>query len=605
VAACYAALAVAVYLPLGPFDGTSLPKCNCGDNAMAAAFLQWTPWALLHGQNPLLTTYQYFPQGADLASNTTMPVLGLLLAPVTLTAGPIVALNLLLRLAFLTSAWSAWAVFRRLGATSGAAFAGGLLYGFSPYMIGQGQSHANLLFVALFPPIMLLTAEAVVAQRKPARRTGCWLGLLAALQYGISSELLADAAVFGALVLALLALVHRDAVRAKLGHACRSIGWALCVFVPLTAYPIWLALFGPDHPNGPPRAPVLLHALSSDLLGTVTPTDRQLVSLGHLGAVGSGWVFGNSAENGIYLGLPLLAFVVVLVVRGRADRRVVWAVVAAGVAEVLALGPTLHAGGNDTGVPLPETVLTHVPLLDGIVPIRFSLFAFLALAVAVALGLTAERGRSAPTRSRAALLAGLTALALVPLLPRLPYPRVSTGRGAYASYPVPAFFSPGGGADAIPAGTPVLVYPYSDPAPTAGTVNYAVLWQAVAQERFRLLDGDATRPGPYGYGTEAAPDLVPMVLETMLRDAYFGPFAHDGPTTLDTGPFPELTPAVLGEVRAALAGYDVSTVVVYASGFEPREIERAFEKALGRAPVRTDGVFVWYGVQMDLARVRG
>jgi hypothetical protein len=197
-----------------------------------------------------------------------------------------------------------------------------------------------------------------------------------------------------------------------------------------------------------------------------------------------------------------------------------------------------------------------------------------------------------------------TAVALAPLAPRLPFPRTPNGTGPDESYAIPAFFEPGGGVYAIPAASPTLVYPFSDPARTAGTVNEAVLWQAVAQERFSILDGDATRPGPNGTGTEAPPPLVPPALQTMLLDAYFGPDAHYGRTALHTGAFPALTPKIRSDVRAALARYHVSTVVVDPVGADPYALVATLQAILGRAPVRSGGVLVWYGVRRDLAATR-
>jgi hypothetical protein len=151
----------------------------------------------------------------------------------------------------------------------------------------------------------------------------------------------------------------------------------------------------------------------------------------------------------------------------------------------------------------------------------------------------------------------------------------------------------------------VLVYPFSDPSPTAGYVNYPVLWQAVGRERFAILDGDATRPGPDGAGTEAGPPMVPAELETMLLDAYFGPYAYYGTLSLQTGPFPALGTTVLGEVRADLSRYRVSTVIVDQVGEDPQAFVAAMDAALGAAPARLGGVLVWENVQQDLAAAGG
>jgi hypothetical protein len=604
--AVYAALAVVVFLPTAPWNGSTLPYCNCSDPAMTAAFLEWTPWALLHGHNPFFTTYQYFPTGANYATNTTMPVLGVLMSPVTLTLGPIATVNLLVRLALLTSATSAFFVLRRWARWTPAAFAGGLLYGFSPFMIAQGEVHLDLAFVPLVPVLLLLYDEILVRRRMGARRAGLLLGTVAALQYGTSSELLVDAAIVAAAATVLLAAANRHAVGAAAAHAVRAIGWAAVVFVPLVAYPVYMVLAGPEHLSGPVRLASRLTPLRADLASAVTPTTGQFLSLGHLGTIGAGFVTGNPAENAAYVGVPLLLVLGWLTVRYRHDARLCWAVGLAGVAYVLALGPSLTAGGHATGVPLPDQAFVHLPLLDSVITVRFFLFGYLFLALALAIGLDRLSAdlRSGVGARRVAWHAPASALvaavALFPLVPRLPYHGLATGNGPFESRAVPTFFTDGG-ETGIPPGSQVLVYPFSDPDPTAGVVNYPVLWQAAGGERFVLLDGDATRPASDGVGTERVPPLVPFTLEQVLLDAYFGLGASFGPTPLTTAQAPVLDAATVAAVRTALRSYRISTVVADLVGHDPALVVDTITTALQQPPERSGGVDVWYRVQQDLS----
>jgi hypothetical protein len=63
------------------------------DHDLFLWWLNWIPWSVLHGENPLFTDFQHFPLGVNGMWNTSVPLLGVLLAPVTLTAGPLVAFN--------------------------------------------------------------------------------------------------------------------------------------------------------------------------------------------------------------------------------------------------------------------------------------------------------------------------------------------------------------------------------------------------------------------------------------------------------------------------------------------------------------------------------
>ncbi|HLB77175.1 MAG TPA: hypothetical protein VJO72_09095, partial [Candidatus Dormibacteraeota bacterium] len=152
---------------------------NGTDSLLAMWFLKWLPFAISHGQNPLLTTYVDYPAGVNLMWNGSMPLVDLILTPVTTTLGPILAYNLMATLAVALSAWSAFLLISRFVQRPLAAAVGGLLYGFSPLMMAHLLGHPAL-FIAFIPPLLfLLLDDALVRQQRPAITTGILLGLLA------------------------------------------------------------------------------------------------------------------------------------------------------------------------------------------------------------------------------------------------------------------------------------------------------------------------------------------------------------------------------------------------------------------------------------------
>jgi len=66
-------------------------------------------------------------------------VAGVAMWPFTSSLGPIFSYNLLVTLALALSAWCAFLAVRRYVESPVAAALGGLLYGFSPYMVAQSQ----------------------------------------------------------------------------------------------------------------------------------------------------------------------------------------------------------------------------------------------------------------------------------------------------------------------------------------------------------------------------------------------------------------------------------------------------------------------------------
>jgi hypothetical protein len=255
--------------------------------------------------------------------------------------------------------------------------------------------------------------------------------------------------------------------------------------------------------------------------------------------------------------------------------------------------------GKVTDVGLPFRLLGHFPLLDGAIAARLFAFGYLFLAVALAIGV--DHLRNGPARAATSArrvspllrpaMCGLVLVAvLVPLWPRLPLRSPPSRPSAvYGSYAVPPFFSASGEA-AVPAGSPVLVYPYS----TDGFNDYSVLWQAAGGERFRLVDGNATRVGPGGDGDTLPPSIDPPLLEVFMLDSYYGVHKHR---------LPRLDAPALELIRRALVNYDFSTVVVAPVGAAPQDLIAAMTASLGQRPVSSDGVYVWYGVQHDLSVV--
>ena len=85
---------------------------NPHDPSLFMWHLVWWPHALGHGLNPFLPKVVWAPSGANLAWVTSIPGASLLVSPITITAGPVVAYNLLVLLAPALAAWSAFGLCR-------------------------------------------------------------------------------------------------------------------------------------------------------------------------------------------------------------------------------------------------------------------------------------------------------------------------------------------------------------------------------------------------------------------------------------------------------------------------------------------------------------
>jgi hypothetical protein len=565
--------------PLGLVDRHHLPTCACGDVTLQTWFLALSRSTLAHGQIPLGTTAVNYPGGINLMDNVSMPLLGTLAAPVTAWAGPVASYVVLLRVGFVLSALSCFAVLRRELNTSVGAAVGGAFYGFSPYMTHQAASHMFLIFVPLPPLILYLCyrqlGPPLVRTRSRSVRMGVLLGVLAAAQFFISSEVLISTlliAVVTAIVLAVPAW-RRSSAWNRTKRWCRS-SWPfgaafLAMSGLLLAYPAWYALAGPRHISGPTQ-PVTAPGI--DALSTLLPTDGRV-----LAGLWPGWrtpgvpLLGDTA----FLGLPLLVVLIWIAVKNWDRRLTRVATVMGTTAWVLALGPRLVWHDRVTSIPLPFVVLTHLPVLEDVIPSRLTIFVDLGVATLLAIGVDRlwlalrQRQRAAAAATLAAAVVSAAALAL----PAAGYGAVSIG---------PAADEAAGLGRVLPEHAVVLAYPYplfSD--------DRAMLWQAEAGMRFSLLGGYVVRAAPNSQLDKTPPLLPPASVTSLLLDAR--------PSAGVPGAQPASEALAAAELPEFVRRYGVSAVVVDPVGNDPAEVVSLFERAYG-TPEHVGPLDVWTGL---------
>jgi hypothetical protein len=540
--------------PAGRWAGPS------GDAQQAMWFLSWTPHAIGQGWNPLTSGLLNAPVGVNLTWDTFMPLPGLLLAPVTLTLGPVVAYNVLVTVGVALCGVSAMAALRRYVASPAAALAGGALYALGPFAVGQVAGHPNLVAAAAILPLVLLVLDRLVRGDIGVMRGGIALGGLGALELVVWEETLATTALAAAVLLAVLA-AHRPAeVRAAMRRLSGALALGLVVAAPV-AVPFLLQQFlGAGTVHGGIQARGFF---VTDLLNPIVPTRTALVSPAPLASISDGFT-GNILENDGYIGLPLLLIAAWTARRWWNDITVrVAALTGAGLL-LLSLGPSLHVGGHDTGVPLPWRAIQALPLLGEMLPSRLA--QHVDLAVAVLLAVFVQRAVvAAPSSVRRLPRIGLAAAGVL-LLPLFPYPTTAAT--------VPAFFS-GSGVSRIPQGSTALVVPYAhDP-----WSSQAMLWQAAAGMRFGMPEGYFIGPGD---GDRAYPGPRP----TELGDDLAAVAAGMGRPTLDA--------ATRSRLRDQLSAWAVTTVIVGPMAHEDDAVAFVSD-VLGRAPESTGGVQVWWG----------
>lgn len=193
----YVAAGVAVTWPRATYLAGLIPS-NRDSSAYVWGFW-WIARQLTHLGDPWFTSYLAAPAGVQIGFHTLMPLPGVLMAPVTLTAGPSAAYNVLV---LLTPGLLGYAMFRvaRLWLkTAAGAVAAGAFFGLSSMLTQQAWYHLNIALGAMFLPLAL--EAAVRLRRTPGTRQAVILGLVMGVAVLTDQESAVLAAIITALAL--------------------------------------------------------------------------------------------------------------------------------------------------------------------------------------------------------------------------------------------------------------------------------------------------------------------------------------------------------------------------------------------------------------------
>lgn len=362
----YVAAGMAVTWPLPTYLRGRLPDVH--DPASYVWSLWWVAHQVTHLGNPWFTSRLAAPAGVQLGYDTLMPLLGLLMLPVTMLAGPAVSYNLLVVLLPGVLCYVMYRVARLWLTSEAGAVAAGALFGLSTMVTFQDWFHLNIAAGTVFLPLAL--EAAVRLRRRPGTRQALWVGLVLGLAVLVNQE----SAIMAA-ILVLLALIPWLAARPSLDRL-RDCGIAalaaLVVASPQLAAMAWQASSGGTAAAGS-ILPAWYRRLGAGLPTLFSPSPR-LRSWG-LGALAGGFHFPLS-EGVPTFGITLTVLALAgLVISWRRPSARLLGLLWLGSA-VLALGSQLTLG-NTSYLPaaisagqirlsglMPFTWLVHVPGLS-------------------------------------------------------------------------------------------------------------------------------------------------------------------------------------------------------------------------------------------------
>lgn len=491
--------------------------CDGGDGAQMLWDVWWVREALLvRHQLPWHTDLLYHPIGASLWLHSLTPFNGLLAIPLSCALTDVQTYNVLVLLAFVGSATTAFWLAHAVTRAYVPSLIAGYVFAFCSYRFAHASGHLTTISTELVPLFLMLWLR-FLSRPKP------WLAIVSA--FTLFAILLCDHYLFlFSAVAAAIAFTFAWSGFAKWKEKGNAI--------PLAAFAVTgLALIGPlvvamlyaAYRDAPLYGAHASWKYSADLLSPFVPARTWIYRT----LTRPLWLpIGNYEETSVYVGLAPLAAAVVGAMRGR---RVgvasiqVWLTIGL-VFLVMSFGPRLTVRGEAVFEWMPYRLLEIVvpPLRLSGCPARMMIMTQLAVAVLAATGL---KWASSRLKTRAAVAATGSLFVAVMIVESMPAvlptfrPDVPAWVTALRDAPDPeaAVF------DSIEAGHGRgMYYQTIHRRPMAGgvvaRVNEKVYWDAVARfEAVGVGQIDERLPKEFGYLVVGA-SQSPLPFEVYYAD---------------------------------------------------------------------------------------
>jgi hypothetical protein len=391
-----------------------------GDNYQHAWFLWHFARAVSHAENPFYTNLIYYPNKVNLAWSTTDPLAGTLALPMSLS-GPALAYNTALILQLALAAFFARLLCLRICRNEVAALVGGVVFGFSPFLLAHALGHLSL--VTAFPiPLFVLVFDAVLGS--PAFSWKLSLALGGALLLATMAHY--NYTIFCCLV-GLLLLAIEVFTEGKVVVVRRWKTFLVAAAVFLAGFlPLLKILLGGSAGGPIPRGYHHIDQFSADVLGFAIPSWNHIL-LGHFARSLDSKLFAAGFEGTVYVGPIVLALAILGAWKARHWQQMwVWRATILGfVFYLLSLGPKIHLLGHDLALPGPAALIYRLPFAQFIsAPARFHVIVALCLAVLSSLGVAYLIERFSAPWQRHAILGIVAALLLLDYL-TIPFPTSS------------------------------------------------------------------------------------------------------------------------------------------------------------------------------------
>jgi len=485
------------------------------DPSVGINMLAWWPYALAHRLNPLIATTLWAPYGFNLTWSTCVPLVALLVSPITMFFGPVAAYNTIMLACPALAAWTAFLLCRYLTRSYWPSIAGGYTFGFSAYMLGHIISNVHFAAV-LFVPLFAYMVLRYLDRSLTSFQFVIYLILLLLGQFLLSLEILAIVTIFGTVALLIGYGIAEEERRDRIRRVMPLLVYAYLatgILMSPYLYYFFFSAFGlpPQMSRGLNELDVIYP------LNVCLPTTLNLI--GHFYKPQIVWLGSHIYNATGYIGIPMLIVLCHYAYLRRQDPNALFLVLLFLIVCIASFGATFSFGRRL--VNLPWAALFHLPLINRAMPSRFTFVSFLCLAIILSLWLN---DASVPRSIRAP--AAMAVLVFV-----LPNPLKTAW---YTKLDIPAFFSRDLYKQYLLRNDNIVILPY-------GFNGESTLWQAMTGMYFRMA----------GVEISAMPVVPPQFQHWNIVYAFY-----------DLGEIPNQDE----QLKALLAQNDVSAVIVVDKG---------------------------------------
>jgi len=425
--------------------------------------LNWWPFAVIHGFNPSVSIFIWSPTGYPMWWANSIPSLAVILAPITLTLGAIRSWNYIMLVTPGINAYACFLLIRYITKKSAGAFVGAIFFGFASYVTSAQLGHLSLSLVPFVPLAVLLVLK------RAAGGIGRWpyilmMSALAVFQFGLSVEVLASSAFFGLIAFLLFIRWYRESydVGGVAKDTLIAVVVSMLVLSPALYYMVVGAKDLPTVINSP-------EVFSADLINVLVPNPTIWIGGEAFKWIGSKFT-GNYSEQGAYIGVGLCVILIFAILKDFHQRWSKPLLVMLALTSIFSLGPVLWIAGQNTGIPLPWTIFTKVPIIRHALPTRFTVYSSLSIAIYIGMWLS-----SAGDKKKASIRYLTVAVSFLLLLPNPVWFK-------FGDVATPKIFSNQEAQRVFGKSANVVVLPY-------GQLGNSLLWQLESGMAYRMAGG--------------------------------------------------------------------------------------------------------------------